>query len=160
MNVWINDSTLKAACVNRSLGSSITNKTSFDGSSRQGAWEWVEAIVISGSYHGNPTVGAPPGDNVLTVKVTDAHSQYHGLDKIEISSRHLVGPGRSILPANSFNDGCDLPTDLTEVGRVGFAFLKMLYAHPFFISPADASARTSSCGLLGAPLQAGWLENV
>lgn len=120
MNVWIRDSTLKAACgnisVNRSLcSSSISNETPFNGSARHGAWEWVEAIVISGSY----CSGATPGDNVLTVKVTDSHSQYHHVERIEISSRHLVGPGRSVLPANSFNDECDLPTDLTQVGRAG-----------------------------------------
>mmetsp|Transcript_12632 Transcript_12632/g.28976 ORF Transcript_12632/g.28976 Transcript_12632/m.28976 type:complete len:1330 (+) Transcript_12632:110-4099(+) len=114
MNVWIRDSTLKAACgnisVNRSLcSSSISNET--PGSARHGAWEWVEAIVISGSY----SSGATPGGNVLTVKVTDSHSQYHHVERIEISSRHLVGPGRSVLPANSFNDECDLPTDLTQL---------------------------------------------
>ena len=143
MNVWIRHSTLKAACentsVNRSLvSSSVSNETSCDGSARQGAWEWVEAIVISGSFSNNSTLGATPGDNVLAVKVTDAHSQYRDLERIEISSRHLAGPGRNVLPANSFNEECDLPTDLTQVGRAGLPFEDKTCSS-FFISPADAS---------------------
>ncbi|KAL7430129.1 hypothetical protein ACHAXH_001220, partial [Discostella pseudostelligera] len=125
--------------------SNLSSHSSFDGlsASRRAKWIWIESEVVSGSAQSlfgrtsshhcrpssrsnntmRPTNNVSSNDGMLTIRVTDQTSEYHG-KVIPISQRHLsavaddsVGQQqlRCILPANVVNNNDDLPSDLTQL---------------------------------------------